>query len=102
MSMPALLPMSWPRAVRGNWPSGSLPMFVTLRLRLTVVRQRMRGALLECRPNLIANLILLSPQPRIPKPQDLDPARLQIRIAFTIFDSLRRRTVLEAVNLDID
>ena len=75
---------------------------LSLSHRPAVIRQRMRCALLQRRPDRVADKLLLRPQLRIPEPHDLDSARFQPGVAFRVFCMLRRHAVHETIQLDIE
>ena len=66
-----------------------------------VIRQRMRGACLQFVENQVANAPRIAAQLRIPKAQRFDAARLQKFFPFQIMLSLVGKTVLAAVQFNV-
>jgi len=71
------------------------------RHRTTVIRKRMRRALLQRSPNRPSNGFLFVAQPGVPESKHLDAARFQPHIAFRVLRLPLRRAVLRAVQFDI-
>ncbi len=69
--------------------------------RPAVIRQRMRGALLQRPPNCVTDGVFFAPQAGVLESKHLDAARFQQRIAFGILGLLLRRAVLEPVQLEV-
>src|SRR5882672_561500 len=66
-----------------------------------VVGQWMRRTLLQCLPNRVADGLLLSAQPRIPKPQHLDAFGFQLCVSNHVYGSLFGMTMPTAIEFDI-
>ncbi len=69
--------------------------------RPAVIRQRMRGALLQRPPNSVTDGVFFAPQAGVPESKHLDAACFQQRIAFDIPGLLLRRAMLEPVQLEV-
>ncbi len=69
--------------------------------RSRVFRQRMRRACLQFIENRVVDALRVAPQMRIPKPQCLDATRLQKFFPLQVMFSLVRKTMLAAVQFNI-
>ena len=69
--------------------------------RPAVIRQGMRGALLQRPPNCVTDGVFFAPQAGVPESKHLDATRFQQRIAFDIPGLLLRRAMLEPVQLEV-